>query len=78
MNINVYLEDSLAKSINQFAKQLGVSRKAIVREAIKEWIQNHEVRKWPVTVLKFQGLNNAPQFESFRDDLLPPKEGPLA
>ncbi len=78
MNINVYLEDSLAKSISQSAKQLGASRNALIREAIKEWLQNHELRKWPVTVLKFQGLDHAPKFESYRDDLLPPEEDPFA
>lgn len=78
MNINVYLEDSLAKSLNQSAKQLGSSRNAIIREALKEWIQQHEIRKWSATVLNFQGAKELPSFESHRDDLLPPKEDPLA
>ena len=78
MNINVYLEDSLAKSLNQSAKQLGSSRNAIIREALKEWIQQHEVRKWSMAVLNFQGVKELPGFESYRDDLLPPKEDPLA
>lgn len=77
MNINVYLEDSLAKSLNQSAKQLGSSRNAIIREAIKEWIVHHEIRKWPATILKFQGISHSPRFESYRNDLLPPEENPL-
>jgi len=77
MNINVYLEDSLAKSLDQSAKQLGSSRNALIREAIKEWILHHEVREWPTAILKFQGIKDAPNFESYRDDLLPPSEDPL-
>jgi hypothetical protein len=78
MNINIYLEDTVAKTLGQCAKRSGSSRNAIIREAIKEWIQHHEVKKWPASILKFNGMQAFPSFESYRDNLLPPSEDPLA
>lgn len=78
MNINVYLEDTLAKSLDYCAKKTGASRNAIIREAVREWIIHHEVKQWPKSVLDFKGYADVPSFESFRDDLLPPDdENPL-
>lgn len=77
MNVNIYLEDSLAKSLDNSVKKSGQSRNAIIREAIKEWLLHHEVKKWPASILNFKGIANAPTFESYRDDLLPPKEDPF-
>jgi hypothetical protein len=78
MNINVYLEDPLAKSLNQYAKKSGTPRNAIIREAVKEWIIHHEVKQWPKSILTFKGLTAIPSFESYRTDLLPSDdENPL-
>ena len=77
MNVNIYLEDALAKSLNQCVEQMGQSRNAIIREAIKEWIIQHEIKKWPASILKFQGIQNSIAFESYREDLLPPEEDPF-
>ena len=38
MNINIYLEDSLADSLNHYVKETGQSRNAIIREAVQEYI----------------------------------------
>lgn len=78
MNINVYFEDSIGKNLNQYAKKLGKTRNAIVREAVKEWIDHHQSTKWPNSILKFSGVKDFPSFESHRTDLTPPKEDPLA
>jgi len=49
-----------------------------IREAIREWIIRHKVKQWPKSILNFKGYADAPSFESFRDDLLPPDdENPL-
>ena len=78
MNINIYLEDSLGKQLNQYTKLIGKSRNAIIREAVKEWINLHGVKEWPSSILKFKGIDDTVSFESHRNDLLPPKEDPLA
>lgn len=78
MNINIYIEDSLGKCLNEQTKQRKTTRNAIIREAIKEWLTHHEIKKWPHSILTFQGIANAPSFESHRVDLFPPKEDPFA
>ncbi len=77
MNVNIYLEDALAKSLNQYIKESGQTRNAVIREAIKEWIYNHQIKKWPASILNYKGVKGWPSFESHRKDLLPPKEDPL-
>ena len=44
MNINIYIEDSLGNYLNQYAKQIGKSRNALIREAVKEWVAHHGIR----------------------------------
>ena len=77
MNINIYLEDTLAKSLAKYAKISGHSRNAVIREAIRHWVAQHEVKKWSNSILKFNGIPMAIPFESRRSDLLPPDEDPL-
>lgn len=78
MNINVYIEESLSKQLNACAKSLHRPRNAIIREALKEWLDHHQKKSWPASILKFKGIPNAPAFESFREELTPPPEDPLA
>lgn len=77
MNINIYLEDSLAKQLNYFAKQSHLSRNAIIREALREWVQHRTTEKWPASVLRFNGYSEIPAFESTRSELKEPKDNPL-
>lgn len=77
MNVNIYIEDTLGKKLQYHAKKVGKPRNAIVREAIREWIEHHETTQWPESILKYEGCPSLPQFESFRDELLPPKEDPF-
>lgn len=77
MNVNIYLEEALAKSLNQCVKQTGQSRNAIIREAVKEWIMHHQITKWPASIVNYKGMPEFPAFESHRNDLLPPDEDPF-
>lgn len=77
MNINIYLEDDLAKSLNQIVKGSGQSRNAVIREAVREYIILHEEKKWPSSIVNYKGTKGITPFESQRDDLLPPKEDPF-
>lgn len=78
MNINIYLEDALANSLNVCAKRFHKPRNALIREAVKEWILHHEVTDWPKSIVNFSGIPGATAFESHRKDLLPPDEDPFA
>lgn len=77
MNLNIYLEDALANSLNQCVKETGQSRNALIREAIKEWLTHHLTKKWPNSIMKFKGISGVEPFESHRNDLLPPDEDPF-
>ncbi len=77
MNINIYLEDSLAEELTMYAKQLGKSRNAIIRESIKIWLQQKTHTQWPESILKFQGIEGFPAFENHRKELLEPGDDPL-
>lgn len=78
MNVNIYLEDTLAEQLKQASKETGQPRNAIVREAIRAWILSHQVNAWPASILKFQGCPDWPAFEKTRDELLNPPEDPFA
>lgn len=78
MNVNIYLEENLAHQLDEYIEQSGTKRNAVIREAIKEWLARHQPQKWPDCIMNFKGDPDFPAFESFRENLLPPKEDPLA
>lgn len=78
MNINVYIEDSLAMELKEYIKHTGKQRNTIIREAIKEWLSHHQTTQWPASIKKFNGIPDAPAFESTRQELSDTDEDPLA
>tara|TARA_R110000868_G_scaffold158036_3_gene385784 strand:- start:33093 stop:33329 length:237 start_codon:yes stop_codon:yes gene_type:complete len=78
MNFNVYIENTLAERMNSLARETHMSRNAIIRVALKNWVDEHEHQAWPNAVLNFKGDPDFPGFEDHRDDLLPPKDDPFA
>lgn len=77
MNVNIYLEDSVAEQLKAYSLQTGQPRNAIIREAVREWIAHHQIKTWPESVLAFKGCSEFPSFESTRDELKQPPEDPL-
>lgn len=78
MNVNIYIEESLNSRLNLLIKESGKTRNAIVRDALKDWVERHEHHQWPSAILKFKGIKNAPRFEDSRAELLPLNEDPFA
>ena len=78
MNMNIYLEDSLAESLNEQAKSLGESRNALIRMAIREWLAQRKPKAWPLAVQTYQGISSFPALEDYRTELKPPHEDPFA
>jgi len=78
MNINIYLEDFLAEEITAYSKNSGKTRNAVIREALKTWLKIQKKKQWPKAVLQYKGCPDWPPFESYRDELNPPKEDPFA
>lgn len=77
MNVNIYLEDELAKQLDELAKITGRSRNMLIREAVRDWIKYHNTKQWPKAVLNFKGCKDMPPFESLRNELIAPKEDPF-
>lgn len=79
MHFNIYIDDNIGLQLAKLAKTEKKTRNALIREAIKEWVEQHsEKPKWPAEVLAFKGIKSFPAFESHRKNVKPPEEDPFA
>ncbi|MDY0072255.1 MAG: ribbon-helix-helix domain-containing protein [Thauera sp.] len=78
MHFNIYLDDHTGQQLNALAKEAGQSRNALIREAISQWLGQYGQSQWPQAVQDFTGLADMPTFESYRSELLPAADDPLA
>ena len=69
MNLNIYLEDQVAKQLSTCAVKLHRKRNSIIREALKEWLDKHSNKNWPTSVLEFQGIKDWDDIVELRKDL---------
>ena len=76
MNFNLYLDDQTAKELDRTAKKLGETRSGLIRKALREWLDKKALGSpgWPSLILEWQGVPDTPPFESYRGELLPPRE----
>jgi len=77
MNFNIYLDDKTAQQLQDATEISNESRNSIIRQAISFWLQHHHKKKWPESILEFNGIKDFPAFESNRSELSPPKEDPF-
>jgi hypothetical protein len=76
MNFNIYIDDKLGAEIGSYAEKKGMTRNSLIRKALQLFIRNQS-HGWPDEILQFTGVPNFPAFESYRTELLNPKEDPL-
>lgn len=74
MNFSFHLNDDLVRRLNALTQATGRSRNALIREAIEEWLERQEHRRWPEEVLRFSGIPEAIPFEQSCAEILPPRE----
>jgi hypothetical protein len=74
MNFNLYLEEELAQKLRALSRSTGKSRNALIREAVQLLITKKQKAQWSPTILNFQGVSDSTDFETYREELLPPKE----
>jgi len=77
MNFNIYLDDETAKLLQLETKKSNLSRNAIIRQAIESWLSNKK-REWPEEILNYQGDEQFPAFESYREELKDIKDDPFS
>lgn len=77
MNFNVYLDDALARRLDDAARRKRLPRNALVRSAVAAWLER-EAAPWPDAVLRFTGDASATPFEAHRGELEEPVDDPLA
>jgi metal-responsive CopG/Arc/MetJ family transcriptional regulator len=74
MNFNLYLEEELAQKLRALSRSTGKSRNALIREAVQLLITKKQKAQWSPTILNIQGVSDSTDFETYREELLPPKE----
>ena len=75
MNLNIYINDNLAKQLDIVAVTTQKKRNTLIQEAISLLVQNYKKGKWPDSILNFQGINDLAEWEGFeqqRKDLKEP------
>ena len=70
----VKLDDETAKKLERAAEELGETRSRLIRKALREWLDKKAVdrRGSPALLLEWDAVPEAPPFEPYRDELLPP------
>lgn len=75
MNVNIYINDNLAKQLDIVAIDTHKKRNTLIQEAIAMLVKSHKKEKWPDSILDFQGIKNITNWEGFeahRKDLKEP------
>ena len=70
MSFHVYVEPDLEQKIEDLCKRTGRKRNAIVREALREYVDKCSPQDWPDDVFNFKPNSKLTRFESLRAELL--------
>ena len=76
MNFNLYLDRDSAARIGRAARRTGTPRNALVREAVRLWL-DRQADAWPREVLEFAGDPSFVPFEAHRSELSPAQGDPF-
>jgi hypothetical protein len=68
VNFNVYLDEDAAKRLNRLARQSGMARNKLIREAVATFLERAHAA-WPRIVLEFEGDVAVTPFEAHRNEL---------
>jgi hypothetical protein len=76
VNFNLYLDDDSADRLNQLARKTGTPRNALVRQAVRTWLDRNAA-VWPQEVLEFEAEPSLVPFEAHRAELVPARDDPF-
>ncbi len=67
MNVNIYINDDLAKQLDYVMLSTHKKRNTLIQEAIADLIQNYKAQQWPESILKFKGIDGMSAWEGFEE-----------
>lgn len=65
MNVNIYINDDLAKQLDTVALDTHKKRNTLIQEAISMLVKSQKKEKWPDSILDFQGIENITSWKGF-------------
>lgn len=79
MQITIDLPPDLEQDLIRRAEQSNVPVQTLILQALRQIIQPLSVSasQWSEAVLSYEGTTDFPAFESYRDELLPPRKPEL-
>lgn len=78
MPVSIHLDDATLKELDFMAKEFGLSRSSIVKDAVRQWLERKRRTQWDDLLQSLAGsVEGFEGFESNRDDLLEPDTNPL-
>ncbi|WP_424098769.1 hypothetical protein [Moorena producens] len=79
MQITIDLPPDLERDLIRQAVESNVGIQTLVLQALRQLIQTapNSISQWSDVVLSYEGIPDFPAFESYRDQLLPPREPEL-
>lgn len=76
--LTIQLPDELDHQLARRATQLNLSLEALILQSLIQLLAHPQSEpadsQWSEAVLTFAGIPDFPAFESYRDELLPPRE----
>ncbi|MBE7382316.1 MAG: hypothetical protein F6J95_013020 [Leptolyngbya sp. SIO1E4] len=79
MQITINLPPDLEQDLRHQASQSNVPLQTLILQALRQVTQStaSATSQWSEIVLSYEGTPDFPAFESYRDELLPPREPEL-
>ncbi|MBD1997144.1 hypothetical protein H6G00_10990 [Leptolyngbya sp. FACHB-541] len=79
MQITINLPPDLEQDLIRQAEQSNIPLQTLILQALRQMIQTPPVStsQWSKVILSYEGSPDFPAFESYRDELLPPREPEL-
>ncbi|MEQ8998850.1 MAG: hypothetical protein RID53_20310 [Coleofasciculus sp. B1-GNL1-01] len=76
MQITIDLPPDLEQDLIHQATQSNIPLPTLIVQVLRHTMQTPpiSVSQWPEAILSYQGIPDFPAFESYRDELLPPRE----
>jgi hypothetical protein len=75
MSFHVYIEPELVEQLELLCKKTGRKRNAIMREALRSYLESNAQTKWPDAVFQFKPDPTLEPFETSRCEFLPERQG---